>query len=118
MSSTTLGARRGGAVALAELQRLLDYRDLLWLLVQKDLKIKYKGTVLGLFWSLLNPLLLMAVYAAVFSILVRFTVPRYPIFILSALLPWNAFAAALTQSVLSLVINGNLVRRVSFPIEF
>jgi ABC-2 type transport system permease protein len=101
-----------------ELTDAARHRDLLLLLVQKDLKVKYKGTALGFFWSFLNPLLMMIVYTVVFSIIVRFQVQRYPIFLLSGLLPWNAFALSLQAASVSLVANSNLVRRVRFPLEF
>src|SRR5579872_1376412 len=100
-----------------EVRDLLGHRDLLLLLVRKDLKVKYKGTALGFFWSLLNPLLMMIVYAVVYTVLFRFQVPRYPIFLLAGLLPWNAFLAAVNSSALSIVLSGNLVRRVRFPLE-
>lgn len=118
MSADSTGLRLGQGAPGAELRRILQYRDLLVLLVQKDLKVKYRGAALGVFWSLLNPLLMMVVYTVVFSVLVRFSVPRYPIFILSALLPWNAFTSAVGTSVQSLLHNGNLIRRVHFPVEF
>lgn len=97
--------------------RLLRHRDLLLLLVQKELKIKYKGTALGFLWSLLNPMLLMGVYTVVYSLLVRFQVPRYPVFLLSGLLPWNAFTISMATSAMTIVGNGNLVKRVRFPRE-
>lgn len=99
-----------------QLQDLFAHRDLLSLLVRKELKVKYRGTMLGMLWSLLNPLLLMVVYTAVFSVIARFPTPNYPIFLLAALLPWTAFAASLSASVRSVVGHGSLVRRVKFPV--
>jgi lipopolysaccharide transport system permease protein len=101
-----------------ELSDVLRHRDLLLLLVQKDLKVKYKGTALGFVWSLLNPLLMMLVYTTVFSLITRFPVKNYPIFLLSGLLPWNAFNLSLQAGSMSLITNANLVRRVHFPLEF
>jgi ABC-2 type transport system permease protein len=118
MSATVLDAWRPAKTPLAEAKRLIQHRDLLVLLVQKELKVRYKGTFLGVFWSLLNPLLMMVVYSVVFSVLVRFSVPRYPIFILSALLPWNAFVASVSAASTTIVHNGNLIKRVHFPVEF
>ena len=111
-----LGGRTGLGFGAAN--RLLQHRDLLVLLVQKELKVKYKGTALGFMWSLLNPLLMMAVYALVFSVIVRFALPRYPIFLLSGLLPWTAFTSAITSATTAIVVNGHLIRKVKFPIEF
>jgi lipopolysaccharide transport system permease protein len=91
--------------------------DLLRLLVAKDLKVRYRGTALGFLWSLLNPLLMVAVYAVVFSTLLRFQIDRYPMFLLSGLLPWTAFAGSLTAATVSVTANGALVRRVRFARE-
>jgi len=102
----------------AELARLARYRDLLLLLVQKDLKAKYKGTALGFLWSFLNPLLLMIVYAVVFSVIARVSLQRYPVFLLCGMLPWNAFTIAISTASQTIVGNANLIRRVNFPREF
>lgn len=101
-----------------ELTDIIRHRDLLMLLVQKDLKVKYKGAALGFLWSLLNPLLMMLVYSVVWSLITRFPIHNYQLFILSGLLPWNAFAAIIPGATVSLVGNSNLVRRVRFPLEF
>lgn len=114
----TLPSRWPGATLVSEISQIASRRDLLVLMVQKDLKVKYKGTALGFFWSLLNPLLMMLVYTAVFTQIARLQVPNYPVFVLSGLLPWNAFAVATTTASMSVITNANLVRRVHFPLEF
>src|SRR6266567_4732214 len=93
-------------------------RDLLLLLVQKELKIKYKGAVLGFFWSLLNPILMMLVYSVVFSVISRFPMPRYQVFLLAGLMPWNAFIIGVLSSTSTIISNAHLVSRVRFPLEF
>jgi len=103
---------------LSDLRRLVRHRDLLLLLTQKDLKLKYKGTALGFLWSFLNPLLMMIVYAAVFSVIARIQMPNYPVFLLAGMLPWNAFIISIMTSSTAIVGNANLVRRVDFPREF
>ena len=108
----------GAGYVFGQLREMLDHRDLLILLTQKELKVKYKGTALGFFWSLLNPLLMMVVYTAVFTVIARFPVERYPVFLLAALLPWTAFSASILGATNSIVLNYNLVRRVRFPVEF
>jgi lipopolysaccharide transport system permease protein len=103
---------------VAAARRFVNYRDLLSLLVTKELKVKYKGTALGLLWSLLNPLLMMVVYTIVFSNILRFSVPHYAIFLLSGLLPWTAFTASLTGATVSVTHSWYMVRKLYFPYEF
>jgi len=110
--------RPGWLLPIRNISELVAHRDLLSLLITKELKIKYKGTALGFMWSLLNPLLMMVVYSVIFSVIARFPIPQYPIYLLSGLLPWTAFAAGVTSATLSIIVNGHLVRRVKFPNEF
>lgn len=91
------------------------YRELIWALALKELRVRYKRSVLGFVWALLNPALLMLVLTAVFSVLMRFSVPHYSIFLLSMLLPWTFFSQALAYSVESIVSNGELLKKVRVP---
>jgi lipopolysaccharide transport system permease protein len=95
----------------------LAYWELLSNLVARDLRTRYRGSVLGIFWSLLNPLLLMLVYTVVFSVIVRINIHPYPVFLLSGLVPWNAFAQTLTTATTSVTDNAGIVRKVYFPLE-
>ena len=88
------------------------YRELIWALALKDLRVRYKRSVLGFVWALLNPALLMLVLTVVFGTLMRFTVPHYSIFLLSMLLPWTFFSQSLAYSVESIVANGELLKKV------
>jgi lipopolysaccharide transport system permease protein len=81
----------------------------------RDLKIRYKNSVLGIFWSLLNPLLIMTVFWVVFSVLLNNGVRYYPVFILVALVPWNFFSHSLTAGATSITRNDHLVRKIYFP---
>lgn len=92
---------------------LFQYRELLKNLVLKELRLRHKRSFLGLFWSVLNPLLMMVVFSIVFSH--RFDIAKYPAFVLTGLLPWNFFAIALANSVHSLISNGSLIKQVYFP---
>jgi lipopolysaccharide transport system permease protein len=96
---------------------LMAYLELLGNFVARDLKTKYRGSVLGIFWSLLNPLLLMLIYTVVFSVIVRVNIKPYPIFLLAGLVPWNAFAQTLTSATTSVSQSANIVRKVHFPLE-
>jgi homopolymeric O-antigen transport system permease protein len=88
------------------------YRELIWALALKELKIRYKRSVLGFLWALLNPALLMLVLTLVFSTIMRFPIPHYAIFLLSVLLPWTFFSQSLSYAVESIVGNGDLIRKV------
>lgn len=93
-------------------------KDLLWLLTKKEITLKYKRTVLGIFWSLLNPILLATVLFIAFKIFMRIRMENYTFFFLSALFPWNWFSASITLSTGTLIGNVNLIKRINFPRHF
>lgn len=98
--------------------QLFAYRDLVRNLVLRDLKVRYKNSVLGFFWSLLNPLLMMITLTVVFTVLIRIAdIHRFPLFILTGLLPWNFLANSLTISTGSVVNGAHLIKKVYFPRE-
>ena len=91
------------------------YRDLVRHLVGRDLRHKYKGSTFGFAWSLANPLLMAAIYTLAFEYIVRVPVPRFPLYLLSGLLPWTFFAGGLLAATSSIVDGAPLVRKVAFP---
>ena len=100
----------------AKLREIFAYRNLLKNLVIRDLKARYKNSVLGIVWSLLNPLLMMAVYTVLFTILIpNDDIQKYPIFILVALIPWQFHTTTLMSSTGSIVNNAAIVKKVYFP---
>lgn len=100
------------------LKELWEYRDLIRNLVVRDLKTRYKNSILGVAWSLINPLLMMIVYTVVFKVLAGGSgLPNYPVFILCALLPWNFFSASVSQGTDSVVAAAPLINKVYFPRE-
>lgn len=101
-----------------KLRELWDYRDLVRNLVARDLKARYKNSLLGVAWSWVHPLLMMGVYTVVFTILAgRSSLQNYPVFLLCALLPWNFFSASIGQATNSVVGAASLVKKVYFPRE-
>jgi ABC-2 type transport system permease protein len=96
---------------------LFCYRELVRNLVIKDLKLKYRDSVLGFLWSLANPLLLIVVYSFVFGHILRGGPPNFAYFLMVGILPWTFFAQALMMSTGSIVDNGNLIRKVALPME-
>lgn len=96
---------------------LWTYRELLYFLVWRDVKVRYKQTALGAAWALLQPILAMVIFTLIFGRLAKLpsdNIP-YPLFVYTALLPWQLFAFALTESSNSLVTNQHLIRKVYFP---
>jgi len=99
------------------LRELWEYRELLYFLTWRDIKVRYKQTVLGAAWAILQPFLTMVVFSLFFGRLARIPsdgVP-YPIFSFAALVPWTLFAYGLTQSSASLVASQNLIKKIYFP---
>ncbi len=88
-------------------------RQLIWALALKELKLRYKRSLLGFLWALLNPMLLMLVLAVVFSTVMPINIPHYAIFLLSVLLPWTFFAQSLSYAVESIVGNGDLIKKIA-----
>lgn len=99
------------------LKDLWTYRELLYFLTWRQVKVRYKQTVLGFAWAIIRPLAMMVVFSLFFGNLLN--VPSegipYPLFSYAALLPWNLFAQGLTLSSNSLVVDSNLVKKVYFP---
>jgi lipopolysaccharide transport system permease protein len=96
---------------------LYQYRELLKTNIQKEIRGKYKGAWLGVFWSYLNPLLMLLVYSVVFSKILRIDIPNYTMFLFTALIPWTFFTATISQGSDSVVSNGNILKKVFFPRE-
>lgn len=97
------------------LRGLAQYGHLLRNLVVKDLKLKYRGSVLGFVWSLANPLLMIAVYTVAFTYILRIRTPGFVFYLMLGVLAWTFFANATAMSTGSIVDNGGLARSVWFP---
>ncbi len=99
------------------LTELWDYRELLFFLIWRDLKVRYKQTVLGVAWSVIQPLLTMVVFSVIFGRLAKLpsdNIP-YPLFSFAGLLPWQLFQRALGDASMSLVGAQNMITKVYFP---
>ncbi len=102
---------------LEQSRELWSYRSLLRMLVVRDLKTRYRGSVLGVLWSFLQPLGMMVVITFAFSVINRgpSELPHFHVFVLSGLLAWNLFSSSVTVGANSVVSNGSLVKKVYFP---
>jgi ABC-type polysaccharide/polyol phosphate export permease len=105
---------------LANLASLVRYRGLIQSLVARELKARYRGSVLGFVWSFINPLLLLLIYSFVFTTVMPNNVAGvqpYALFMFCGILPWNWFATSLSDAAGSLIGGGNLIKKVLFPAE-
>ena len=98
-------------------KELYNYRELLKTNVKKEIRGKYKGSWLGIVWTFLNPLLMLAVYAFVFPYILRVDVENYTIFMIVALSPWNFFTTAVISGTSCINVNGMILKKVYFPRE-
>jgi lipopolysaccharide transport system permease protein len=106
---------------LSNLQKLFRYRALVQSLVARDLKARYRGSVLGFLWSFINPLLLLLIYSFVFTVVLRDSrsaaMEPFALFMFCGILPWTWFSSSLIESSNVLIAGGNLIRKVLFPAE-
>jgi ABC-2 type transport system permease protein len=101
-----------------ELFRIFDYREMLKNSVRKELRVRYKGSVLGFLWTFINPLMQLVIYSFVFEYIMGVKAPpgvNYPLMIFVGLVPWTCFSATLNQSTMAIIGNGNLIKKIYFP---
>jgi lipopolysaccharide transport system permease protein len=98
-------------------KEIWSYRELFWVLLSRDIRVRYKQTVLGALWALLKPFMMMVVFSLVFGKFAK--VPSdgfpYPIFLYSALLPWTLFSGTLSQSSTAILGSGYVLKKIYFP---
>src|SRR5215216_5438354 len=106
-----------GGWAWPKFRELWEYRELLFFFVWRDIKVRYKQTVLGALWAIIQPFFTMVVFSLFFGRLAKIPSDNlpYPIFSYSALVPWTFFANALTQASNSLVVSANMIKKIYFP---
>lgn len=102
---------------VADLREIWRYRHLAWILTERDIKVRYKQTVLGFAWAVIQPVLLMLIFSALFGHLAKIPTDGspYPIFVYAGLLPWIFFSNALSAAAGSLIGSVNLISKVYFP---
>jgi len=101
----------------SHLAELVRHRALLWALVGRELKGRYRGSLLGFLWTFLNPLMLLGVYALVFSVYFRIQMEHYAVFMFTGLLPWVFFSQSLNEGAGAITEGGSLVTKVLFPLQ-
>ena len=99
------------------IRKIFSYRELLFNLTKTELQLRYKNSVLGFIWSLLNPLLYLVVFSLVFQEILRTQIPMFAIFLLSGLLIWNFFSSSLNSGTGAIIGNASIVKKIWFPRE-
>lgn len=102
---------------MKDLKELYAYRQMVFSLVRKELRGRYKGSVLGFLWTFINPLLQLLVYTLVFSVIMRAGIEDYYMFLFVALVPWIFFSSALTGGAVSVLSQKDMVKKIYFPRE-
>lgn len=99
------------------IKEIYTYREMIFSLVKRDLKGRYKGSALGFLWTFLNPLLQLAVYTMVFSVIMRAGIEDYYLFLFVALIPWIFFSVSLTGGAGCILAQQDIVKKIYFPRE-
>lgn len=102
---------------MKKIKEIFSYRDMIRGLVKRDLRGRYKGSVLGFLWNFVNPLCQIIVYSIVFSNILKNDIEKYPIFLIIGLMPWNFFAESLTQGSGCILHQADLTKKIYFPRE-
>lgn len=99
------------------LKEIYDYRQMIFSLVHKDLRGRYKASVLGFLWTFINPLLQLGVYTLVFSVILPSTIDKFYLYLFVALIPWIFFSSCITAGATSIVNSKDMVQKIYFPRE-
>lgn len=102
---------------MEHIRELYNYREMIFSLIRRDLKGRYKGSIMGFLWTFLNPLLQLVVYTVVFSTVMRMGIENYEVFLFVTLIPWIFFSTSIIASSGSIIYNQNLITKIYFPRE-
>ena len=102
---------------MKHLKEMYEYREMIFSLVKKDLRGRYKGSVLGFMWTFINPLLQLLVFTLVFSIIMRANYEQYYLFLFVALVPWMFFGSSVQDGSTCIMRESNMVKKIYFPRE-
>lgn len=94
---------------------IVKYKEFLKTSIKKEIRGKYKGSILGVLWSFVNPLLQVAVYAIVFPLIMRNTVDNYILFLVSGIIPWTFYLTVVSESSNTIIANAGIIKKVYFP---
>lgn len=100
---------------MGKIKEILEYREMVKMLVKRNLRGRYKNSFFGFAWTFMNPLFQLVVYTLLFSVILRSDIEQYALFLFVALIPWMAFSGAVNDGSASIITQGNLVTKIYFP---
>ncbi|TBR15060.1 ABC transporter permease [bacterium] len=100
-----------------QIRNILKFRELIFAMLVRGFKAKYKNSFLGIFWSFLNPLANVLIFAFIFTAIIKINIKDYPLYLLCTILPWTFFNSALINSVVSIFEDSHFVKNTPFPLE-
>lgn len=100
---------------ISQLKEIYQYREMIWMLVRRDLRGRYKASVLGFLWTFINPLLQLGVYTVVFSVIMRAGIEKYYLFLFVALIPWMFFSSSVQGGTTCILAQKDMVTKIHFP---
>lgn len=102
---------------IEKVKEIYRYRHMLYTLIKQDIRGRYKGTVFGFLWTLLNPLFMLLVYSVVFQFVFKSGIEHYPVYLFICLMPWNCFQNSIFMGTACISNNGSILKKVYFPRE-
>ena len=99
------------------IKEIIDYRDMIWSLVRRELRGKYEKSVLGFLWAFLGPLFQILIYSLVFTVVFHNNMPNYYIYLMAGILPWTFFSDSFGQGTGAIIYNAEMVKKIYFPRE-
>ena len=100
---------------IEQIKEIYNYREMIWMLVRRDLRGRYKASVLGFLWTFINPLLQLGVYTVVFSVIMRAGIEKYYLFLFVALIPWMFFSSSVQGGTTCILAQKDMVTKIHFP---
>lgn len=97
------------------LKEIYDYREMVFSMVKKDLRGRYQRSVMGILWTMLNPMFQILVYTIIFTFIFPSNIPQYYLFLMTGLIPWSFFSESLNEGASSIIVNADLTRKIYFP---
>lgn len=100
---------------MSRIREIYDYREMIYSLVKRELRGRYQRSVLGILWTMINPLFQILVYTIIFTFIFPSSINEYYLYLMSGLIPWTFFSESLNEGASSIVVNGDLTRKIYFP---